>query len=163
MHKPFLWLPDWKGGRYSCSRHSDNPFSSNWYLFKTVLLLLIRHHLDQPEKQTAKQNDTALGTSHSFWLQSSFIFFNFCVYIIDSDTSNTFHIIQEKLAKDMYCKTINRTCNPELLSQLPSSVKLFCYVPLSWFLLSLGFSENLKEQKNTSKEYEESNFSTRKY
>lgn len=86
------------------------PSHSNWYLLKTVLLLLIRHHLDQPEKQTAKQNDAALGTSHSFWLQSSFIlFFNFCVYIIDFDTSNTFQMIQEKLAKDTDCKAINRT------------------------------------------------------
>lgn len=90
------------------------PSHSNWYLFRTVLLLLIGHHLDQPEKQTAEQNDTALGTSRFFRLQSFISFFNFCVYIIDSDTNNTFHMIQEKLAEDTYCKTINR---PELVTQ----------------------------------------------
>lgn len=71
---------------------------------------------------------------------------------MDSDTSNTFQMIQERLAEDTYCNTINRTVTitqSSYLSQLPS-VKSFSVGPPSWFL-SLRFSESLKDYKNTSK------------
>lgn len=83
---------------------------------------------------------------------------------MDSDTSNTSQMIQERLAEDTYCNTINTTetvTQNSYLSQL-SSAKSFSVGPPSWFL-SLRFSENLKDYKNTSKTVKTIIIFSRKY
>lgn len=56
--------------------------ASSWNLFKTVLSLLIRHHLHRPQNQTAKENEATLSilfdrtSHHSFSLLTCALHWN---------------------------------------------------------------------------------------
>lgn len=118
---------------------------SSWNLFRTVLLLIIMHHLHKPQKQTPMEND--LNPWHIALLLITLLI----IHLLE--TKNIRQMIHVRLTEDTHCNTINRTESVTqnfYLSNCSSlKHKFFSYASASWFL-SLGFTENLKDYENSN-------------